>query len=357
MVRRRVFRLIAILFTVWALLDMSAAEARAPRPPRPRPPRRCRPGTLCRHKTGFCNDAGRCCDSLDGDVACGSECCEFPDQACCDGHTCTDLLSNDNCGGCGIVCSGGRTCQDLVCTCPAGTTDCGGACVNTQSDDNNCGACGNVCSGGKSCENGVCTCPNGGTDCGGTCTNVLFDDANCGACGNACAASEKCFLGSCGCSDPSQLYCNGQCIDGFSDPNNCGRCGNVCPAGQDCIGGECQPPCDDPCHELVNNVCVLKDPSKDSVCNGACVDLNSDQNNCGACGNVCPAGQECVDGACKSPRCASGTTDCGGVWCCPEGQLCLNNEYTGAPLCCIPGFGRREECFRLGLPLICCMPQ
>ena len=313
MERRRVFRLIAILFTVWALLDLSAAEARTPRPPRP--PRRCRPGTLCQHKTGFCNDAGRCCDTLDGDVACGSECCESPTQACCDGHTCTDLLSNDNCGGCGIVCSGGRTCQNLVCTCPAGTTDCGGECVDTQSDDNNCGACGNVCSGGKSCQGGVCTCPNAGTDCGGV------------------------------------------CIDEFSDRNNCGACGNVCPASQDCIGGQCQPPCDDPCHELVNNVCVLKDPGKDTICNGACVDITTDPNNCGGCGNVCPAGQDCVNGACQSPRCAAPTTDCGGVWCCNPGMLCLNNEYTGAPLCCTPGFGRREECLRLGLPLICCMPQ
>ena len=27
------------------------------------------------------------------------------------------------------------------------------------------------------------------------------------------------------------------------------------------------------------------------------------------------------------------------------------------PLCCTPGFGRHEDCVRLGEPLICCMPQ
>ena len=222
MERRRVFRLIAILFTMWALLDMSAAEARNPRPPR-RTPRRCHPGKVCRHGTGFCNDAGRCCDTMDGDVACGSNCCE-PGQACCGGTTCADVQQdNNNCGGCGIVCSGGRSCQNGVCTCPDGRDDCPAGCVDTQSDNNNCGGCGGHCIGGTECQDGVCACPHT-TDaiCNDQCVNLLFDDANCGACGNACAASEKCFLGRCGCSDPAQLDCDGQCIDGFSDRNNCG---------------------------------------------------------------------------------------------------------------------------------------
>ena len=73
----------------------------------------------------------------------------------------------------------------------------------------------------------------------------------------------------------------------------------------------------------------------------ALASTQTDQNNCGGCGNVCPAGQDCVDGACQSPRCAAPTTDCGGVWCCNPGQLCVNNEYTGAPAAARPGSGVR----------------
>lgn len=42
--------------------------------------------------------------------------------------------------------------------CPAGTVDCGGVCVDTQTDRNHCGACGNSCGPGT-CQDGYCTGP------------------------------------------------------------------------------------------------------------------------------------------------------------------------------------------------------
>jgi len=36
-------------------------------------------------------------------------------------------------------------------------------------------------------------------------------------------------------------------------------------------------------------------------CNGACVDLLSDPNNCGLCENVCPAGRTCIEAICIGP--------------------------------------------------------
>ena len=118
MERRRVFRLIAILFTVWALLDMSTAEARSPRPPRP--PRRCHPGATCQHGTGVCNDAGQCCGT--SEFVCGTSCCNaLPNVGCCDG-ACVYTDTEENCGSCGNVCLGGDTCQNGLCigsACPA----------------------------------------------------------------------------------------------------------------------------------------------------------------------------------------------------------------------------------------------
>ena len=97
---------------------------------------------------------------MDGDVACGSNCCEFGTQACCGGNTCVDVLQdNNNCGGCGIVCSGGRSCQNRVCACPDGEPLCNDVCVNVLFDDANCGACGNAWPTHWACM--VMTAPNG----------------------------------------------------------------------------------------------------------------------------------------------------------------------------------------------------
>ncbi len=35
-----------------------------------------------------------------------------------------------------------------------------------------------------------------------------------------------------------------------------------------------------------------------TLCNGQCVDLTSNNNNCGGCGNICDEGEECIDGEC-----------------------------------------------------------
>lgn len=87
---------------------------------------------------------------------CGGAC--TADEVCNTDGTCEAV---DACGGtCTVdeVCNPDGTCQS---ECTGGTTDCAGACVNTDTDPDNCGACGVVCVAGERCDgaNGCATCP------------------------------------------------------------------------------------------------------------------------------------------------------------------------------------------------------
>jgi hypothetical protein len=94
-----------------------------------------------------------------------------------------------------VVCSGGRTCQAGVCTCPTNTLACGTppVCVNTTSNPKDCGGCGTACAAGQICSASKCACPGGFESCGGQCTNTLVDPEHCGNCTTVCGATDKCI--------------------------------------------------------------------------------------------------------------------------------------------------------------------
>lgn len=54
-----------------------------------------------------------------------------------------------------------------------------------------------------------------------------------------CADYLSCHGGSCVCEEPSLTDC-GQCVDLDVDPNHCGACGQVCAAGEQCVSSACE---------------------------------------------------------------------------------------------------------------------
>jgi hypothetical protein len=137
------------------------------------------------------------------------------------------------------------------------------------------------------------------------------DVSNCGTCGNSCVAARAtpacetgvCVIGTC---DQGFADCNAQISDGCevnldSDVNNCGACGVACHDGY-CVSGVCEIAC----------------PRGKDICGDECVDLESNAEHCGACEHRCASDQECINGECL---CADNDEDghasaaCGGDDC------------------------------------------
>jgi Stigma-specific protein, Stig1 len=82
------------------------------------------------------------------------------------------------------------------------------------------------------------------------------------------------------CAD-AETRCHGACVDLEFDMNNCGACDQSCPNPARCSRGRCEGHC------------------AGTQCGITCVDLTSDPANCGTCGKGCSGGQSCIAGQCK----------------------------------------------------------
>jgi hypothetical protein len=137
--------------------------------------------------------------------------------------------------------------------------DCDGDPINgfdLNNDNNNCGECGKQCS------------PDAEMCCEAGCRNLKEfreDRKNCGSCGNECGSSEFCCQSKC-----VKVDLNGGVQ--LTDPND----SSLCQCEVECEKGQ-------------------------ACCGKACVDLQNDSENCGACGHNCKG----ILGG--SGRCANGT--------------------------------------------------
>jgi hypothetical protein len=115
-----------------------------------------------------------------------------------------------------------------------------------------------------------------------------------------------------------QSACGATCVDTQTDNMNCGACGTACAMGQTCTAGVC--------------ACAMGQTSCGTP--AMCVNTQTDNNNCGACGTACPMGQSCQMGACRidcmAPRSICGA---GAMMACVDRQTDVNNCGTCGNVC------------------------
>jgi hypothetical protein len=322
------------------------------------------------------NDPNHCGASAgcDKDAGTGGSVCVSP-QVCNMGGCTTSCGTFLNCNGscidpntnpkfCGATapcqgasagqqCQAGQACNNGSCilVCQAGLVNCGGFCIDPNTNPNNCGASGfcqgptvgTKCLSGQKCQGGVCTltCQQGLVECptagGPKCIDPTSDPTFCGAtpgCGQAdagggeagttCMGGQVCLSSVCGISCPQvptpEIICAQTCVDPKTNRNFCGATdgcgadggsvGKACDQGLTCVDGGCSLLCPTSPTTLVQEV----------PCTGICIDPTTDNNHCGATG-LCNSGSD--------PNNSPGAK-------CPAGQACNATAGPGAtPACAI----------------------
>lgn len=203
----------------------------------------------------------------------------------------------------------GAACVPAPEACDGADDDCDGRvdeAFDLSSDPDHCGACGNECpetGGTAGCSDGACVieCDTDRADCDEDpstgCETDLGSPSSCGACGNECPSSLPVCLRKDGsfqcapeCVEPL-VACDGECVDLGSNRNHCGACGDACFVDEHgiigCIAGACVVmDCGD-WHRDCN-----MDPSD------GCERMLLTDSDCSACGDACEPDETCVSGSC-----------------------------------------------------------
>ena len=130
-----------------------------------------------------------------------------------------------------------------------------------------------------------------------------------------------------------QTFCAGDagtpyCANLSADNNNCGACGTVCVGGNACNPGQTTGVCGPACAGG-QVLCPGTVPPNQST--AYCASLQTDNNNCGVCGDVCVAPATCGSGQCVPP----GVLDfnsCGATGATGPSQAACATAYSGTNL-------------------------
>lgn len=128
-----------------------------------------------------------------------------------------------------------------------------------------------------------------------------------------------------GCGE-NEKYCNGICVNIKTDPDNCGDCGKKCASGEVCENGSCKTQnCAETC--TGNNM---------RCCGERCVNIMTDNNNCGECGRQCSSDEVCTNGRCEptslcTPPCSAGQECCRGR--CVDPNTAYDNDIRNCGFC------------------------
>lgn len=161
---------------------------------------------------------------------------------------------------------------------------------------------------------GSAACQPGETCCAGECQNLQSDPAHCGECGRACGYATEtpangvaaCANGLCsvvcdeGFASCDGTYYTGCEVDLRSNYDHCGACGNNCEypnAGSICEHGTCRiGACAD--RRIGDFVWANCDGDPGTVCE---TDIMNDSAHCGGCHQACTGGDVCFSGHCERP--------------------------------------------------------